>query len=258
MNTAPSLSQTAARLMLGFVLVGSSGCDDAPPPKNPFDPSPSATVKPPPVTEAPKPEGPPQIEVDSLSPKVGFTRVLLDKPNGKDKLAEEITANKSHFSGKDVKIKADRKAKPSWVVAVVQQLGQAGAETITIETETRKEYPQSVTFTPQSLVTSPAACSVVAMVREDRGTAVWKLSGGMAFKRTRGFAGPDLTMTGETIERLAKGCKSSESIFLAADEVIEWGLLYDLAASTQRLEDARFDKVVLLRDVPTAGREVRL
>ncbi|MEZ4227214.1 MAG: biopolymer transporter ExbD [Polyangiaceae bacterium] len=235
-----------------------TGCDDSPPPKNPFDPPASATKAPPPVTEVPKPKGPPELSIDDLGPKVGFTRVLLDKPEGREKLARELDDTKEHFDGKEATLSVVRKAKLAHVVAMVSGLEKVGVTKIIIKTETRKEYPAELTFTPQGKLKDLAPCTVVGMVLDDRGTAVWKIAGGTASKRAKGFAGPDLTMTGETIERYAKACKNSTTFLVSAAEGIEWGLAYDLAASTKKLEGASFDTYALLRETPIAGRKVDL
>jgi hypothetical protein len=47
-------------------------------------------------------------------------------------------------------------------------------------------------------------------------------------------------------------------MFVSADEVIEWGLTYDLAASAQKVKGANFKRVVLLDETPVAGRKVKL
>ena len=116
-----------------------TGCDDSPPPKNPFDPPASATKAPPPVTEVPKPKGPPELSIDDLGPKVGFTRVLLDKPEGREKLARELDDTKEHFDGKEATLSVVRKAKLAHVVAMVSGLEKVGVTKIIIKTETRKE-----------------------------------------------------------------------------------------------------------------------
>jgi hypothetical protein len=96
------------------------------------------------------------------------------------------------------------------------------------------------------------------MVTSDYATAVWKLSGGTAGKRPKGMAGPDLSMTGDTIERFAKGCKESSTFFVQVADGIEWGLAFDLAASSRVLEHAKFDTSVLLNEIPTPGHKVDL
>jgi hypothetical protein len=140
----------------------------------------------------------------------------------------------------------------------LSELAAIGVERVAIRTETRTEYPGELDFLPKEKLSNPAPCSVVGMVLEDRATAIWTLSGGTARKRKKGLAGPDLTMTGETIESVAKNCKESSLFFVAAPSMIEWGLAYDLAASTKRLEKARFERFVVLEPAPTPGHRVEL
>jgi hypothetical protein len=133
-----------------------------------------------------------------------------------------------------------------------------GANPIIIRTSTRTDFTQELRIVPQFRAGKQPDCAVVTMLMPDRGTATWKLSGGMAGKRGKGLGGPDLSMTGETIERYAKACKQSNTIFVAGAEGIEWGLLYDLAASTKKIEKVSFENIVLLSTPPTAGRAVKL
>ncbi|HEX3851948.1 MAG TPA: hypothetical protein VHW01_13340, partial [Polyangiaceae bacterium] len=75
-----------ARLWLVFGLgcsCAALGCDDKP------DKPPSTTPSAPAMPEAkaaPKPAGPPDFEIDTLSAKVGFERALLDKNDGRTML----------------------------------------------------------------------------------------------------------------------------------------------------------------------------
>jgi hypothetical protein len=231
------------------------GCDDPPKRTNPFDPPPDKPKQPPRLTEPPKPTGPPHLTIDTLGPKVGFNRALLDKPEGRAQLSQEVAAVRQHFEGKEAPVIVDRKAKISWVIAMIDELGKVGVTAVKVKTETRKEFPAEITFLPPAKASS-APCSPVAMVLEDRGTAVWKLSGGTAMKRARGFAGPDLSMTQETIERIGKGCSGASAIFVSGAEAIEWGLVYDLAGSAKTLAAPKFDSVVLLPETPVPGHKV--
>ncbi len=255
MSRACRLALVAGWSLLGLCV---AGCDDSPPPRNPFDPPADAPKKPPPITEVPKPKGPPELVIDTLSPKVGFSRVLLNKPDDRAKLRKAIEEVKDEFSGKEARVVVDRNTNPSWVIAMLEELGRIGASPLIVRTESRKEFPQELTIVPQPQAPSVASCSVVAMVRPDRGTAVWRLSGGTAAKRGKGLAGPDLSMTGETLERFAKGCKESKALFVSGSEGIEWGLVYDLAASTKLLEKAGYQPIVLLSETPVAGRPLSL
>lgn len=246
--------RTSLLTLLGFALLFGA-CDDPPPKKEPAKEKETAT----PTTSAiAKPSGPPQLAIDDLGPKVGYTRVLLERPEGKDKLTEELEAVKSHFEGKDVPLVVVRQAKIPWVVAMIDGLSKIGVKRVLVKTETRKEFPAELGFTPQDQAPVAPACALAGMILEDRGTAIWKISGGTASKRAKGFAGPDLSTTSETIERYAKACKDSHLFFVSAAPVIEWGLAYDLAAAAKKVEGAGLDMPVLLREVPTAGRKVDL
>jgi hypothetical protein len=244
--------------LLGLLLLASAaGCDD-PPPKNPFEPAPDKTKTPPPLTEPPKPSGPPQLSIDTLGPKVGFFQALLEHQEGRANLHAELEKQRSHFAGKPVSVVVDRKAKLTHVAVLLEELGALGAKPVTIKTESRKDFPAELAFTPENSVGDVPKCSVVAMVTEDRGTAVWKLSGGVAGKRGKGMAGPDLTMTGDTIVRGAKACEQSRSFFVSAAAELEWGLAFDLAASTKALEKAYFDEIVFLGTTPVPGHKIDL
>lgn len=249
-----SLTIPALLLCSAFV---SLGCDDPPPNKNPFA-APSDTVKPPPIDSVPQPKGPTEFSVTAEGPKVGFSPILIEKNDGKERLAKALEEEKEFIDGKDVPLAVDRKAKLDWVMAMFESLGKLGASHIVVKTETRPTFHPTLSFTPQAKLTNAPTCSVVATVLKDRGTAVWKLSGGTASKRSKGFAGPDLSMTGETIERRAGACKDSTNIFLSADEGIEWGLVYDIGASTKELEKVKLDTFILLQTRPVAGHKVEL
>jgi hypothetical protein len=244
-------------LTLVLVLGSLLGCEEAPR-KNPFDPPADKPKPAPPASALPKVEGPPQFAIDTIGTKIGFARALLEQREGRENLAAELAKHKKYIESQDVPLEVDRKAKLPWVSAYIEELGKLGAKTIILKTETRKEYPHEVSLVPEASAASAPSCSVVAMVLEDRGTAVWKLSGGVAGKRAKGMAGPDLSMTGETIDRVAKTCKDGSYFFFRAADGIEWGLAYDLVASTHTLEKTRFDKRVLLSELPVPGHPVKL
>jgi biopolymer transport protein ExbD len=246
------------RLFAFVVLVSGSiaGCDSKPK-TNPFETK-KDTITPPPITEPPKPKGPPELTVSAEGPKVGWTYILLEKPDGKQKLAQEIGANAEHVSGKDVPLRVDRNAKLAHVGEMVSALAAAGAASIVVSTDTRPEFPKMVKFASLASAKSAPACSVVAKVLSERRNAVWALKGGTAVKSPKGLAGPDMAMTQDSLEAAARRCKDSDTVFISADEDVEWGLVYDLAAATQKLEKARLGRVVLVEPAPVAGRPVKL
>lgn len=219
----------------------------------------AATPAPPPTpAEPPKPEEPARFVIEAAGPKVGWTSILLEKKDGPEKLAQEIAAHETQVKGNVVPLEVDRKAKMSWVVQMVSALTDAGATGVTLKTKTRPEYPETVELTPLAEAKSAPRCSVVAMVLEERKNAVWQLEGGTAVRSPRGLAGPDMAMTADNLARAAKRCPKSDTFFFSADDGVEWGLAYDLAAASQTLKDAHLGHVVLLREPPVAGRPVEL
>lgn len=227
------------------------------PQTNPFETK-KDTVEPPPLKAPPKLEGPPEFVVGTDGPKIGWTYILIDKPDGKQKLTEEIEKNKKFISGVAVKVRVDRQAKLLHVAAMLDALASAGATEMPVTTETRTEFPKTVTFLPRSAGKSAPSCSVVTKVLSERRNAVWSLKGGTAVRSPKGLAGPDMAMTEDSLTAAAHRCKESDTVFVSGDEDVEWGLVYDLSAATQSLEKAKFAKVILLVPPPTAGRPVKL
>jgi hypothetical protein len=235
------------------------GCEE---PAKPAPSAPSAAA----VEPAPPPPAPkraPRLAIDEISPLVGFTRAVLfddaGKPNpeGKAQLAAELSAVREFLEGKELVVEVDRKVKPEWVTLFLDALAVHRPSRIAVRTETRSDYPKDVAFVPEAQAGTLPSCTLVGAITEDRGTAVWRLSGGTARKRGRGMGGPDLTMAGDTIVSMAKGC-DSDLFVVSGAEGVEWGLVYDLAASAQTLEKAALRRALLPAERPTAGRPVTL
>ena len=248
--------QNSRRLALVALFFAGLACEEEPK-KTALEPPRDVSIPALPVSAKPKPDVAPDLEIDTISPKVGSERALLMHPEGKADLIRLLTDAKRWLEGKDVVLIVDRKTKVAWVATYLDELAKLGPAKITIRTDTRKEYSQDQHFIPEAKVQA-APCSVVGMVTSDYATAIWKLSGGTAGKRSKGMAGPDLSMTGDTIERFAKGCKDSSTFFVQVADGIEWGLAFDLAASSRVLEHAKFDATVLLNQIPTPGQKVDL
>jgi biopolymer transport protein ExbD len=244
-------------LWLPLLALALAGCESKPH-RNPFDPPASATKPPPKITEPPKPQGPPELKIDNQGPKVGWVVLMIDKPEGRRKFTAEIEANRQYFDGKEATVMVDRGAKIEHVVAMIDELDAIGTAHIQIVTGTRPEYPPKLEFFPQRRLKDLAPCTVTMMILKDRSTAVWKISGGTASRRAKGLAGPDLSTTGDTIKRYAKACDESSTMLVSGSEGVEWGLVYDLAGSAQRIEGVKWSKIVLLREPPVAGRPVKL
>lgn len=239
-----------------------TGCDDEKKSEKPAATEPAAAPTVEPVAAAPK--GPPEFSVDDVSPRVGFSRTVVRTPEGKPnpdglaQLQERLSEAKEHIAQRDVVVRVHRQAKPIWVTTYLNELGKFAPSSVSVETETRAEYPGKLKVVPETQLESPAKCSLIGTILDDRGTAIWRLSGGTARKRGRGMGGPDLTMTGDTILSMAKGCSDSALFFATAADGVEWGLVYDLAASALSLEKAGLKSAVFPSEPAVAGHPVTL
>jgi biopolymer transport protein ExbD len=250
------LERLAAAGTVLVVSIAIVGCKSEPT-RNPFD-TPESAPKPLPKLEAPpKPEGPPQIVIEEQGPKVGWETVLIEKDDGRERLAKAVAAVKDAYENQPVHLVVDRKARTTWVAAMLDELAKIHVGEITISTETRPEFSPKLRFLAQAQAGQPPSCALVMIIRENRSTAVWSLAGGTAATRSKGMAGPDLSTTAETIERKAKTCDTS-TYFVSAAADVEWGLTYDLAASAQKVEKVKLDHPVVLSEIPTPGRPVKL
>ena len=252
-------SRAAARVaaILPFVAL-IAACDD-PPSAAGASSKPSAqasAASAPKLAEAPKPKKMPDLLVDPEGPFLGGRRIDLAAKNGREKLAQVI--KDLPIEGKPVTLTVEKKAKTSYVAAVVTELGNAGAPKVTIKTDGRDDLPKEVAITPEPRVGSPPACSLVATVRKELSTAVWPVKGGTAKNQRKGFAGPDLTLTGEVIGKELDRCDSTMAFF-SGDDGVPWETTFNLAGTIVRADAKKHvDTLVLLREEPVAGRPVTI
>lgn len=224
---------------------------------------PQAPTEEPETEPPPPPPTPPTFSIDEFGPKVRFSLAVVTDEEGKprvqglEQLRKDLAAEKEYISGKDILLTVGRKANPGWVTTYLAELATLAPSSVKVGTETRAEYPKEVAFALEGESTKVAACTLAGAILEDRSTAIWKVSGGTARKRGRGMGGPDLTMTGDTIVSMAKGCDSNLFVVSGA-EGVEWGLIYDLAASAMTLEKAGLSRALVPKQRPTAGRPVKL
>jgi biopolymer transport protein ExbD len=241
---------------LALFCVTSAGCDEPAAPTGATTASarPSAATAPPPPP--PKPKTMPPLSVDADGPYLGGTRVKLASPADRERLVK--VAAELPIEGKPVVLQAEKKAKTPDVAAVVDALGRAGAPKVTIQTDGRDDVPKQVDVTPPSRLSSPPACSVATMVLKDLSTAVWPFAGGLGKRHSKGFAGPDLSHTSESLEKAIAGCESSIAL-VSGDDTILWEMTYNLAGTLVVADKKKkLDTVVVLAEAPVAGRAVTL
>jgi hypothetical protein len=247
--------RAALALAVLVVAAGSAACDEPEKAK----PAASATATPEPTpTPPPKPTLPPTLSVDTSGALVAGTRVTLDGTGAPERLKTELAQHREFIEGKEVRCSAERKVKPAHVATMVDAIGTLGATRVLVRTSTRSEFPAEVGFISLEKARAAPPCSIVAMITDDRGSAVWSIKGGVAGKRGKGMAGPDLTLTAETLTTHAKKCPESQFLFVGGAPGVEWGLVYDLAASTRTLPKAYFTDATVLGVSPVPGHPVEL
>ena len=236
--------------------VGLVACDDPPKPSGGGSSAtaPANPVPAPVATERPKPTTMPELVVDSDGPYLGGQRVNLADPAGPEKLTKIV--KDFPINAQPVTLQVDKKAKVSAVAAVVVALGDAGAPKVTIKTDGRNDLPKTLDVTPEARAAAAPGCSLVATVLKDLSTAVWPVKGGTARKQHKGLAGPDLSRTGEQLEKDLGACDSTTAFF-SGDDGVGWESVFNLAGTVLVSDKKKkLDTLVLLHEEPVAGRAV--
>jgi hypothetical protein len=236
--------------------VALAACDDKPP--VPPSPPPEAT------SAAPKPLPPPppadplaDLAVDELGAFFKGERVDLASKEADTKLKALIA--KLAVQNKSVPLKIDRNTKVQDVGTVVTAFGDAGAVEIAAKTPGRDGSILTLKVVPEpQLKMAVAECAVIAMVKKDSTSAVWRKKGGTATKLMKGLAGPDLSMTLDAVADQTKIC-ASPIWFIAGEPNVQWGLVFDLGQrGLTATPPLRPTQIGVLREPPIAGRAVTL
>jgi len=246
--------------LFALAALAAAGCDD--PPKAKGGPAASAITTAAKVADsaqaAPKPKGMPELTVDDDGPYLAGTRINLTDPaaNGPEKLVK-VTKDLP-IEGKPVTLLATKKAKVSYVAAVVAALGDAGAPKVTIKTDGRDDLPKQIDVTPEVKLSSLPACSITTMILKDLSTAIWTIKGGTAKRQRKGLAGPDLSQTRDQLTKDIAACESTIAFF-SGDDSAGWEATFNLAGSVLVSDEKKkIDTLVLVKETPVAGRAVTL
>lgn len=230
------------------------GCGDPKKEAGAQSASPTATAAPTSSPDKPADEKRmPPLSVDNLGPQIGAVRVDMKQDNAGEKLTKLVKA--LPIDGKPVVLLAEKKARTPDVMIMVSELAAAGAPSITIKTDGRDDLSKEIKVFALAAGAGAPGCSVSATVMKDLGTAVWPAKGAVAKRQAKGQAGPDLTFTGETLERDLAGC-ASDVAFVSGDDSLLWELTYNLAATVVKSDKTKkLAKLVLAKDL-VAGRPV--
>jgi hypothetical protein len=212
-------------------------------------PPPAATTVP---SAAPDPPRAPDIVIDGTNVSVGTERMATGELGLADKLAVFLTG-RPMVEGNAVSFVAMRNAKPSQVAAVVAALRKAKASSAVVGTEARDGTTQRV---PLSFTKGVADCTTVAWIAKDAAIDVWPAGGGTAKRIIKGLAGPDMTLGTEAMRKQWTGCGASELV-IGADDVMSWGLVFDLATAGVQASGTHPTTAVLVTDA-VPGRKLVL
>jgi biopolymer transport protein ExbD len=235
-----------------------AGCGDSAGTATSASATKSSTAKATSQSSSPKSDTMPILTVDDMGPYLNGQRANLKDEPGRERLKAIVAELPIHK--KEVSLAVLGKAKVSDVVAVIHELGAAGAPSIRItSSDLRKDVPKEIVVIPVgSLTDKVPGCSVIAMVEKDKSTAVWAVKGGQGKKQDKGLAGPDLGNMGETVKKEIKKCDSPIAFF-GSDPSLIWELAHSIGGSIMvNDEEKRIKTLVYLEETPVPGLPVKV
>jgi hypothetical protein len=233
------------------------GCDDKPAPTKATPEPTSATTS----TAAASPKPPPDplagLTVDELGLYLQSRRVDMAAKDAESKLRAIV--GELPVKQKAVPVSATRNAKTQHVGALARALGEAGAIEIDVKTPDRTGAEKVLKLLPEEIAGMQLPdCAVVAMIKKDNTSAVWRLKGGTATKFSKGLGGPDMSMTYDGMKDQMGSCAANHWL-LAGEENVIWGLVFDLGQIVAKADPPpKATNAVLVYEAPVAGRAVQL
>jgi hypothetical protein len=208
------------------------------------------------ASAAPAPVRMPEVTLDQAHVQMGMDDVQLNLPSFSNMLKNMIA--KYPVSQPDkVIMNVARQNKIEGVTPIVYALFDAGAKAIEIRTKARGTFAGQIVITPDTTYAKKAQpCTYAGMVLKDLAPTFWHIKGGTAKKYPKGMAGPDFTAMHEVWSKEVGSC-SSTLFYFSADEGVEWGHAFDIATSVVAAK-YNIDTYVLLREIPTAGKPVKV
>jgi hypothetical protein len=219
-----------------------------------------------PKVAAPEPEpvveSPPHLVITEDGLSVRGTSVEGSKKVGNvptpelDRFKTYLADEKKFIEGQDLRLVVDRKAKRGWVAAYLKELEALGAKSVTIATETRKDFKGEQEFLLPSAGSKLEGCVTIGQVTKHNGSAVWQVKGGTAGERGPGLGGPDLSMAQEVFQKNYKTCESDVFVTDGAEDK-DWGFIFDMAAAAVATPEVKVKRAILPAEPQTAGRAVK-
>jgi hypothetical protein len=231
------------------------GCDDKPAVSKTTAEPISATTSVAPAKPPPDPLA--GLTVDDLGLYLQTHRIDMGAKDAESKLRAAIA--ELPVKQKAVPIAASRNAKTQHVGALARALGEAGAVEIDVKTPDRTGAQTVLKLLPEEMAGAQVPdCAVVAMIKKDNTSAVWRVKGGTATRFLKGLAGPDMSMTYDGMKDQMGSCAATHWL-LAGEENVIWGLVFDLGQIVAKADPPpKATNAVFVYEAPVAGRAVQL
>ena len=213
--------------------------------------APSAT---PSVTAStpPPPPKPPVITLDDGAFVATGDKVDMSAADAKGRIVAML-ANKSMVVGETLEVDALRDTTMPRFMIAIDALHEAKAKSLVLKTAQRDRTMGTLAVSLEHGAIAP--CAAVAMVTKDNAINVWPYSGATAQRFSHGFAGPDITLGSAALAKLANACEAPVD-FVAGDDTIKWGVVFDLALAASQTPGFRPTSTVVLTKAPVPGRKV--
>lgn len=242
-------------VFLGVLSMTFVGCDDKKSAAESPAKAESAASAAAPASITPKPEeakkAPPKLVmyVDASGVSVGGQ--VIDAKRDDLESAVAAALKDGAFTMPDpLEIAVARQALVPTVRSLVGALRAHGDKRVVLKTATRKGDLGALPI----VVDGAALKSVTATgIGKDGAIAIWPAAGGAARKKSRGFAGPDLTLGGEM---LAKSVSEGGAIVYNGDAAVQWGLVFDLAMTRVEYKNASTVPVAIAASAYEPGKKV--
>ncbi len=200
----------------------------------------------------PPPPKPPVVTLDDTAIVVTGDRMELGSPDAKGRIAAML-GNKPMVAGQTLEVDALRDTTMAHLAIAFDALHDAHVKGATVKTAQRDRTMGSVDVVFDHGAVSP--CSAVGMVAKDNAINVWPYSGATAQRFSHGFAGPDITLGSDALRKAANGCDGA-LYFVAGDDTIKWGVVFDLALAAKTGGTLKPTTVVVLTKAPVPGRKI--
>jgi hypothetical protein len=200
----------------------------------------------------PAPPKPPVVTLDDGAFVVGGDKVDLVVPDAKARIVAML-ANKPLVSGQTLEVDALRDTTMPHFSIAMDALRDAKVKSATVKTATRDRTMGTLEVSIDHGATAP--CSAVGMVGKDNAINIWPYSGATAQRFSHGFAGPDMTLGSAALKTLASSCDST-FYFVAGDDAIKWGVVFDLATASAAQPGFKPTNVIVLAKPPVPGHKI--